>query len=113
MRTFLIHLCPPVSHSGRMASVVAFLLTTSIAKGDRVDHYIRQEMERRHIPGVELAVLKDGKPVKFGYYGLANVEHSVPVKPETIFQIQSMTKSFVATAVMMLAEEGEIRLDEK
>lgn len=84
-----------------------------MANGDNVDDYIRQEMPKRHIPGMQIAVIRDGKPVKMGYYGLANVEHNVKVKPETLFQIQSMTKSFVATAIMMLVEEGKIGLDEK
>jgi CubicO group peptidase (beta-lactamase class C family) len=46
-------------------------------------------------------------------YGLANVEHQVPVKPETIFQSGSMGKQFTATAVMMLVEEGKLSLDDK
>src|SRR2546423_865185 len=77
----LVHLCSSV------LSLLFVVTVPAIAKGDRVDDYIRQEMARRHIPGLQLAVLKDGKPVKMGYYGLANVEHGVPVKPETIFQI--------------------------
>src|SRR4029079_7483166 len=46
-------------------------------------------------------------------YGLANVEHQVPVKPETIFQSGSMGKQFTATAVMMLVEDGKITLEDR
>ncbi len=52
----------------------------------KIDDYIRAEMQAQKIPGVALAVVRDGKIVLVRGYGLANVEHQVPVKPETIFQ---------------------------
>jgi D-alanyl-D-alanine carboxypeptidase len=91
----------------------ALLAVCGTAKGDRVDDYIRHEMSKRHIPGVQLAVLRDGKPLKMAYYGLANIEHNIRVRRDTLFQIQSMTKSFVGTAILMLVEEGKADLDGK
>jgi CubicO group peptidase (beta-lactamase class C family) len=79
----------------------------------KVDEYIRAEMMAQQIPGVSLAVIRNGEIVIARGYGLANVEHQVPVKPETIFQSGSMGKQFTATAVMMLAEEGKLSLDDK
>ncbi|HEU4797133.1 MAG TPA: serine hydrolase domain-containing protein, partial [Pyrinomonadaceae bacterium] len=79
----------------------------------RVDEYVRAEMQSQQIPGVSLAVIKNGEIVLARGYGLANVEHQVPVKPETIFQSGSMGKQFTATAVMMLVEEGKLSLDDK
>src|SRR6266567_3816705 len=79
----------------------------------KVDDYVKAEMQRQHIPGLSLAVIKDGQIILAKGYGFANVEHQVPVKPETIFQSGSMGKQFTATAVMMLVEEGKINLDEK
>ena len=79
----------------------------------RIDEYIRAEMQAQQIPGVSLAVIKDGQIVLVRGYGLANVEHQVPVKPETIFQSGSTGKQFTATAVMMLVEEGKLSLDDK
>jgi D-alanyl-D-alanine carboxypeptidase len=78
-----------------------------------IDQFIRTEMERQKIPGVSLAVVKDGKPMLVKGYGFANLEHQVPVKPETIFQSGSVGKQFTATAVMLLVEDGKIGLDEK
>ena len=57
-------------------------------------------MERKTIPGVSVAVIKDGKPVVVKGYGLANIEHNVPVRPETIFQSGSVGKQFTAFAIM-------------
>src|SRR5438128_7611863 len=76
----------------------------------KVDDYIKAEMQRQHIPGLSLAVLKDGQIILAKGYGFANVEHQVSVKPETIFQSGSMGKQFTATAVMMLVEEGKLSL---
>jgi len=79
----------------------------------KVDDLIKSEMQKQHIPGVSLAVVKDGQLVLAKGYGYANVEHQVPVKPETIFQSGSVGKQFTATAVMILVQEGKINLDEK
>jgi CubicO group peptidase (beta-lactamase class C family) len=70
-------------------------------------------MERQRIPGLSLAVVKDGKIVLAKGYGLANVELNVHATSETVYEIGSVTKQFTATAVMMLVEEGKIGLDEK
>ena len=77
-----------------------------------VDQYIRSEMTKRHIPGLSLLVMRNGKTVQAQGYGFSNLELQVPVKPETIFQSGSMGKQFTATAVMMLVEEGKIHLDD-
>ena len=79
----------------------------------KVDEFIKAEMEKQKIPGVSLAVVKDGKPLIVKGYGFANLEHQVPVKPETIFQSGSVGKQFTAMAVMLLVEEGKVSLDEK
>ena len=79
---------------------------------DPVDTYVHAEMQRQHIPGLSLLVSRDGIPVRAQGYGLANVELQVPVKPETIFQSGSVGKQFTAAAVMMLVEEGKIKLDD-
>ena len=102
----------------RSSLVIAILLLTKslfaqAAIEPAVDAFINSEMQKQKIPGVSLAVVKDGKPLIVKGYGFANLEHQVPVKPETIFQSGSVGKQFTATAVMMLVEDGKINLDEK
>lgn len=96
---------------------IALLFVAPCAAQDtitiKVDDFIKAEMRKQSIPGVSLAVVKNGQIVLAKGYGLANVEHQVAVKPETIFQSGSVGKQFTATAVMMLVEEGKIGLDEK
>lgn len=79
----------------------------------KVDEFIKREMQKQRIPGVSLAIVKNGKLIYAKGYGLANVELQVPVKPETVFQSGSVGKQFTATAVMMLVEAGKINLDDK
>src|SRR6516164_2773544 len=77
-----------------------------------ISEYVKAEMERQHIPGLSLLVAKGGKVVLAQGFGFANVELQVPVKPETIFQSGSMGKQFTAMAVMMLAEQGKLNIDD-
>ncbi len=77
-----------------------------------VTDYVKAEMQREHIPGLSLLVIKNDKIIRAEGFGLANVELQVPVKPESVFQSGSVGKQFTATAVMMLVEEGKIGLDD-
>jgi CubicO group peptidase (beta-lactamase class C family) len=79
---------------------------------DRIDDSVRAEMERQSVPGVAVAVAKNGEVIKAAGYGLANVEHRVPVAPETIFQSGSLGKQFTAAAVMLLIEDGKLSLSD-
>lgn len=100
------------------ALCLTFFFAVSIASAQSpattaaVTDYVKVEMQRQHIPGLSLLVVKSGKIVRAEGFGLANVELQVPVKPETIFQSGSVGKQFTATAVMMLVEEGKIGLDD-
>jgi CubicO group peptidase (beta-lactamase class C family) len=94
-----------------LLTLPAIAQTSGSSSSDPVDQYVQFEMQKQHIPGLALLVARDGKIVKAQGYGLANVELQVAVKPETVFQSGSVGKQFTATAVMMLFEEGKIKLD--
>jgi CubicO group peptidase (beta-lactamase class C family) len=78
----------------------------------RIEAVVRAEMARQRVPGVSLAIMKAGQIMVAEGFGLADVEHGVAVKPETIFQSGSVGKQFTATAVMMLVEAGKVGLDD-
>ena len=78
----------------------------------QADAIVAAAMQSHQIPGVCLAVIKNGHLIKASGYGLANVELQVPVSPASLFQSGSVAKQFTAAAVMMLVEEGRIGLDE-
>ncbi len=77
-----------------------------------VDRYLQAQMQRQHIPGIALAVLKNGKPLYVKGYGVATLEHPVPVTANTVFQLGSIGKQFTALAVMLLADEHKLNLDD-
>jgi len=79
----------------------------------KIDRIVNQQMIANTIPGVSLAVLRKGKVILLKSYGLANVEHRVPVIPLTVFQSGSMGKQFTAAAVMILAQENKLSLEDK
>jgi CubicO group peptidase (beta-lactamase class C family) len=82
-----------------------------LGENDGIDEYVKEQMEEKKIPGLALAVIRAGKIVKARGYGLANIEHSVPVRPNTIFQSGSVGKQFTSMAIMMLVEDGKLGLD--
>ena len=82
------------------------------ADNAKVDQYLQDEMTKQAIPAVSLAVLREGRVVYAKAYGYS-VATSQPAKPEDRFEIGSITKSFTASAVMLLVEEGKLSLDDK
>ncbi len=102
-------------HTLFLSRVLAALLVASpaVAQSDDVDSLVSTELARQRIPGVSIAVVRDGEIVKARGYGLANVEHGVAATAETIYQTGSVGKQFTATLVMMLVEEGTLSLDDR
>ncbi len=78
---------------------------------EKLDALIHTAMQQWGIPGLNVTVRQHGKVLEQGSYGFANLEHQVPVKAETVFQIGSIGKQFAATAVMLLVEAGKIDLE--
>jgi CubicO group peptidase (beta-lactamase class C family) len=100
-------------HLKRHVFALALLFTLSVAvQADKVDDYVKAQMERQHVPGVSIIVIKDMKIVKSEGYGLANVELNVAARPDTVYKIGSVSKQFIATGIMLLVEDGKISLDD-
>jgi CubicO group peptidase (beta-lactamase class C family) len=76
----------------------------------RLTTFFQGEIDRGAIPGAVLLVSREGKLAYLKALGYQNREKSMPMKPEAIFRIASMTKPITSVAVMMLAEEGKIDL---
>src|ERR1044071_3687376 len=95
-------------------TTLALLLLVSFAtRADKVDDFVKAAMQRQHVPGVSIVVIKDQKIVKAQGYGLANVELNVPPPAETVYKIGSVSKQFRAAGIMLLVEDGKISLDDK
>lgn len=68
------------------------------------------EFTRGTSPGVAVAVVRDGKVLLSKGYGLASLEHRVPITPTTAFDVASVSKQFAGLAVSMLVEQGKVKL---
>jgi len=77
---------------------------------DHLDPYIAQRMEISGTPGMALALFDRERCVRVSTHGVAALETQLPVKRDTLFEIGSITKSFVAVAVVQAAEHGLLDL---
>ncbi len=66
----------------------------------------------QHLPGLAIGIQAGDEVVFEAYQGYAQVEHQVPVKRETVFEIASVSKLFTSQAILALAERGKLRLDD-
>jgi CubicO group peptidase (beta-lactamase class C family) len=93
---------------------VILLFNSTIWSGDldnRLDNlFVR--WERSDSPGCALAVVKDGRIIYKKGYGMANLELDVPIRPDSVFYIGSVSKQFVAFCVALLVEQSKLSLDD-
>lgn len=75
-----------------------------------VDRYLSAQMSKLRIPGLAVAVVKDGKIVLAHGYGIGSVEFGLPARDDTIFAINSITKAFTGVAAMRLVDAGKLDL---
>ena len=92
-------------------SALVLTLPGAVA-ADGIDDYLAREMARRKIPGLGLAVARDGEVVRVSSYGLANVETATPVTAESVFAIASLDKQITAAGLVKAAELGKLGLDD-
>src|ERR671910_682984 len=66
----------------------------------------------RETPGCAVGVSRGGKPVLEKAYGMADLEHDVANRPDTIFEAGSVSKQFTAAAILLLVKDGKLSLDD-
>ena len=104
------------THMGDVLICIAVLLFSSAkvqGQADSVDSFIMRNMESHRIPGVSLAVIRNGTIIKSGGYGMANLELSAPASTKTVYELGSLTKQFTSMSIMMLVEEGKLSLNDR
>ncbi|MGN6391249.1 MAG: serine hydrolase domain-containing protein [Gemmatimonadales bacterium] len=79
---------------------------------DTVDRFIRAELERQRIPGMSVAILRGDSVLLARGYGFANLEHRVPATDSTVYAVGSLSKQFTAAAIVVLSQQGRLRLDD-
>ena len=87
--------------------------TSQKALGYKLDTAVRHFMHSAKVPGVALAVLKNGKVMYEQVYGLSNLELNTPVTRNTVFELASVTKQMTAMLILTMVREGKFGLDDK
>lgn len=86
-------------------------LSAQNLRNSEIDKYIKEVQQQYNIPGLALAVIKEGKLIHKMNYGLANIEMGVPVTDKTLFTLFSTTKVMSVIAVYQLIQENKIALE--
>jgi CubicO group peptidase (beta-lactamase class C family) len=94
-----------------VAAAFATYGLVACAGDEAVQAYVAEQLRDQQIPGLSVAVLRDGQVVLARGYGLASVELNVPATAGTVYRLASVTKPLTATAVLQLVEEGRLALD--
>jgi CubicO group peptidase (beta-lactamase class C family) len=105
---------PPLAAAGVLCALLqgpAAAQTPSFPPDPRVDA-IFAEWDRPGSPGCALGVVRDGDLVYARGYGYANLDYDLPITPDMVFYVGSVSKQFTAAAIALLAQEGRISLDD-
>ncbi|MFN3347188.1 MAG: serine hydrolase domain-containing protein, partial [Candidatus Bipolaricaulaceae bacterium] len=79
---------------------------------ETLEEFVRERMRRTRLPGVSLALVRGDEVVYARGFGFRDLEKKLPATPATAYGIGSITKSFTALAILQLAEEGKLSLDD-
>jgi CubicO group peptidase (beta-lactamase class C family) len=86
-------------------------VTSATELSRKVDELFKQ-WQSTDSPGAAVLVVRDGRIEHAKGYGMANLEHGVPIRPDTVFDIASVSKQFTAMAIALLEADGKLSLDD-
>lgn len=79
---------------------------------DKISAYFANEVATDKIPGAVVLIQRQGKPAYFKSFGVRDVATKIPMSPDTIFRVFSMSKPITAVTAMMLIDQGKMKLDD-
>ena len=79
---------------------------------DRLDEILTGFVNDHKMPGLAVGIIRDGELLATRCFGYADLENKIPVTPETVFRIGSISKTFTAAGIMQLWEQGKLGLDD-
>jgi D-alanyl-D-alanine carboxypeptidase len=103
---------PRVRRYAISIALLLLLLGPLAARQDKTDEFISAQLREQNIPGLALAIVKDGKVIKAAGYGYADLERKTPITPETVLKIASVSKQFIATGIMLLVQDGKLSVND-
>jgi D-alanyl-D-alanine carboxypeptidase len=107
-------------HSGKFLAVAAMLAVSLQLRAQlsadteaRIDSIVTKTIADNGTPSVSLAVVKDGEIAYVKAYGSARLDPALPASVDTRYEIGSVSKQFLAAAMMLLVEDGNLSLDDR
>src|SRR6185369_8670857 len=94
--------------SAMITDAFAALQPPEILDVKAVDKYITDYVKEKNLPGLSIAIVKDGKTILAKGYGKRSLEENLPVEPDTMSAIGSVSKQFTCACIFLLAEEGKL-----
>ena len=104
--------------SKRLSSIVLFVLLlcqlifAQSPDFTELEKIISAELQATNTPGASIAIVRGDQVIYAKGFGTSNVETNAPVTPDMLFRLGSTTKMFTAAALVQLAEQGKLKLDE-
>lgn len=111
MRRLAVYLLPALCLILANTASAQYIVGARDAKAWRADS-VFQRFDRTDSPGCALGVYQDGILTYARGYGMASLEHSVPISPRTVLDVGSMSKQFTAMSMLILMKEGKLSLDD-
>lgn len=102
----------PNKRLATLAPLFILLAAFCSVRADQLDRFIEEQIEIRKIPGLSVAVLRDGRVIRAKGYGFANLESKALATAETVYEIGSISKQLASEAVMLLVEDGKVNLSD-
>lgn len=93
-------------------TLLSFTSVNSQSLEQKVDAYLKSSYPSDG-PGVSFLIAKDGKPIYQKAFGMANMELKIPMNKNNVFEIGSITKQFTAVAILMLEEQGKLKVEDE
>src|SRR5918998_1929072 len=103
----------PLATSSLLTLICAGIASAQTAAvRDSIDRFLKAELTRQRIPGMSVAVLRGDSVILSHGYGFANVERGIPATDSTVYMVGSLTKPFTAAAIVLLSQQGRLKLDD-
>lgn len=83
----------------------------SAALAAKIDGDVKDVLQRFAVPGADVMVIRNGHISFVRAFGLGDVKHRLPVRPDMFFEIGSITKQFTATSILQLQDAGKLQID--
>jgi CubicO group peptidase (beta-lactamase class C family) len=108
----MIRICILLKNLARLLTIAAAAVACSQDLAGQIDTYLARQVRVLKIPGLTAAVVRDGNVIYSGAFGVRELGKGEKLTPQHAFHFASVSKTFVAAAIMQLVEKGKLKLDD-